>query len=139
MKRTGISLSVVTLSSLMVVTTSCANDLLKQTREDIWTGVKIGGSAALLVKGGTFVANNVTKKMDPTCPLVAVIQNAPVPLATLLVVKNVDKIVTPEEIKKTSLQSQAIQTVATLTSYVISVKGIEYLLSMLPQGSQKTI
>lgn len=136
MKITGISLSVVALTSLMIVNTGCANDLLKQTRKDIWTGVKIGGSSALLVSGGTLVAKNVTKKMDPTCPLVAVIQNAPVPLATLLVVKNVDKIVNPEENKKTNLQSQAIQTVATLATYVISVKGIEFLLSMLPQGSK---
>ncbi len=114
MKRT---FSVVALSALTMLSTSCAHDTLKQLKKDVVAGAKLGAGTAVIFTGGGMVAKAASNKLTPIAPGVAsAITTAQIPVsAIVLVTKNGEA---AEKIKDSSLQSQAVQVLSTIATYV---------------------
>lgn len=116
MNRTSISFSVVAVASLMIVTTGCAYDSLTQVGNDIMAGAKIGCGSALVVAGGTFVANTATKNINFPHHVAGTINSAPVPAAVLVALANTDILST----KESNWSSFTVKTLATFVTYYVT-------------------
>lgn len=128
MKLTGISFSVIALSSLMVVTTGCAKDSLKDqifnkhVRNDVVKGLACGATGGVVGK----IYQHQSKLSD--------VEANQAGLTTSLVLLGGSQTYNYTN-DQLSWKSGLTQTISTVAGFFASVHGIPFLLSLLPQGS----